>query len=130
VLTAEKGAKEQAIGLSRGGQTTKIHTLSDTLGRPIVFKVTAGNMADIKMAAALLAEVEDCRHVLADKGYDSGALRTLIRDKGQSRSSQEDGRASAKFATTRNGIVSDDGGGCVLPAEGFSSRRHPIRQTL
>jgi transposase len=78
----KRGAKNQAIGLSRGGQTTKIHTLSDTLGRPIVHKVTAGNVADIKMAEALLAEVGDCRHVLADKGYDSDALRIQIRNKG------------------------------------------------
>ena len=65
-----------------GGQTTKIHALSDTLGRPIVLKLSAGNVADIKMADALLAEMDDCSYVLADKGYDSDKLRALIRDKG------------------------------------------------
>lgn len=78
----KRGAKNQAIGLSRGGQTTKIHALSDTLGRPIVFKLTAGNVSDITMAEALLAEVDNCRYVLADKGYDSDKLRSTIRDKG------------------------------------------------
>ena len=78
----KRGAKNQAIGLSRGGQTTKIHAVSDTLGRPIVIKVTAGNVSDVKMADALLAEVEGVRHVLADKGYDSDKLRALIRGKG------------------------------------------------
>jgi transposase len=39
-------------------------------------------VADIKMADALLAEVEGCNYVLADKGYDSDKLRALIRDKG------------------------------------------------
>ena len=78
----KRGAKQQAIGLSRGGQTTKIHGLSDTLGRPIVTKLSAGNLPDIKMADALLAKVDGCRYVLADKGYDSDALRTSIRDKG------------------------------------------------
>ena len=78
----KRGAKNQAIGLSRGGQTTKIHALSDTLGRPIILKVTAGNVSDISMAEALLAEVDDCRYVLADKGYDSDKLRSVIRDKG------------------------------------------------
>jgi transposase len=34
------------------------------------------------MAEALLAEVDDCRYVLADKGYDSDKLRSVIRDKG------------------------------------------------
>ena len=78
----KRGAKNQAIGLSRGGQTTKIHAVSDTLGRPIVIKVTAGNVSDIKQADALLAEVEGVRHVLADKGYDSDKLRASIREKG------------------------------------------------
>ena len=78
----KRGAKQQAIGISRGGQTTKIHALSDTLGRPVVLKVTAGNVADITMAETLLAEVEGCRYVLADKGYDSDKLRSAIRAKG------------------------------------------------
>lgn len=34
------------------------------------------------MAEALLAEVDGCRYVLADKGYDSDKLRSTIRDKG------------------------------------------------
>jgi transposase len=78
----KRGAQNQAIGPSRGGQTTKIHALSDTLGRPVVIKVTAGNVSDVKMADALLAEVSNCRYVLADKGYDSDKLRKFIRDKG------------------------------------------------
>ena len=78
----KRGAKAQAIGLSRGGQTTKIHALSDTLGRPVVLKVTAGTVSDITMAEDLLAEVDTCRHVLADKGYDCDTLRTVIRNKG------------------------------------------------
>ena len=36
------------------------------------------------MAETLLAEVKGCRHVLADKGYDSDKLRATIRDKGAS----------------------------------------------
>ncbi|QLH40022.1 MAG: IS5 family transposase [Defluviicoccus sp.] len=76
------GEGAQAIGLSRGGQTTKIHALSDTLGRPVVLKVTAGTVSDITMAEDLLAEVDTCRHILADKGYDSDTLRTVIRNKG------------------------------------------------
>ena len=56
--------------------------MSDTLGRPIVLKLTAGNVSDIKMADALLAEVDGCQYVLADKGYDADALRTTIRAKG------------------------------------------------
>ena len=38
--------------------------------------------SDITMAEALLAEIEGCHYVLADKGYDSDKLRTTIRAKG------------------------------------------------
>jgi Transposase DDE domain len=62
----KRGAKTQAIGLSRGGQTTKVHALTDTLGRPVALHVTAGNVSDITMAETLLAEIDDCRYVLMD----------------------------------------------------------------
>jgi len=78
----KRGTKAQAIGISRGGQTTKVHALTDTLGRPVALYVTAGNVCDITMAETLLAEVEDCRYILADKGYDSDKLRAKIREKG------------------------------------------------
>ena len=48
----------------------------------MALKVTAGNISDITMAEALLAEVNDCRCVLADKRYDSDKLRDSIRAKG------------------------------------------------
>jgi transposase len=47
-----------------------------------VIQLSAGNVSDVTMADALLAEVDECRYVLADKGYDSDKLRRLIRDKG------------------------------------------------
>ena len=56
--------------------------MSDTLGRPVVLTVTAGNVSDVTMAEALLAEVDSCRYVLTDKGYDSDKLRNAIRAKG------------------------------------------------
>ena len=48
----------------------------------MVLTVTAGNVSDVTMAEALLAEVDSCRYVLADKGYDSDKLRNAIRAKG------------------------------------------------
>ena len=46
----KRGAKAQAIGVSGGAETTKIHALSDTLGRPITLGATAGKVADVTMA--------------------------------------------------------------------------------
>jgi len=51
--------------------------LADALGRPLRFIVTAGQRGDITEAPALL-EGQTGRAVLADKAYDSNALRTII----------------------------------------------------
>lgn len=51
--------------------------LADTLGRPLRFIVTAGQVGDITTAPALLDSLS-AQAVLADKAYDSNALRALI----------------------------------------------------
>jgi transposase len=66
----EKGGKDQALGRSRGGLTTKIHMLADTFGRPLRFRITPGQASDITAAPALL-EGQAAKAVLADKAYDS-----------------------------------------------------------
>src|SRR5262249_1769474 len=38
----KRGEKNQAIGISRGGRTTKIHAVVDGKGRPLNFIVTGG----------------------------------------------------------------------------------------
>lgn len=51
--------------------------LADALGRPLRLIVTAGQVGDITQAPALLdGQAGDA--VLADKAYDSNALRTVI----------------------------------------------------
>jgi hypothetical protein len=59
------GAKTQAIGLSRGGQTTKIHILTDVLGRPAVIRLTPGNVCDICVADELIEAAGPVRRVIA-----------------------------------------------------------------
>ena len=55
--------------------------LADALGRPLRFIVTAGQAGDLTQAPALL-DGQTGAAVLADKAYDSKALRTLIADMG------------------------------------------------
>jgi transposase len=50
---------------------------ADTLGRPIRFILTAGQSGDALAAPALLEGFQP-RAVLADKAYDSNALRAII----------------------------------------------------
>lgn len=51
--------------------------LADALGRPLRFIITAGQVGDITQAPALL-EGQAGNAVLADKAYDSNALRAII----------------------------------------------------
>lgn len=51
--------------------------LADTLGRPLRFIITPGQVGDITQAPALL-EGQTAEAVLADKAYDSNALRQII----------------------------------------------------
>jgi transposase len=81
-LWGKRGARTQAIGPSRGGQTTKIHALTDVVGRPIALTLTPGNVSDITVAPALLARAGGARYVLADKGYDADTLRRTLRQAG------------------------------------------------
>ena len=79
----QRGARAQAIGPSRGGQTTKIHALTDVLGRPGVLLLTPGNASDVTTAPAVLAEAPGrIRRLAADKGYDADWLRADLRDQG------------------------------------------------
>jgi transposase len=55
--------------------------LADALGRPLRFIVTAGQVGDITQAPALL-EGQSGDAVLADKAYDSNALRGMVADMG------------------------------------------------
>jgi len=55
--------------------------LADTLGRPLKFIITAGQVGDITTAPALLDGLS-AEAVLADKAYDSNALRAIIASMG------------------------------------------------
>ena len=52
----------------------------DGRGRPLKVMITPGQQGDITTAPALLEGIP-ARHVLADKAYDSNALRALIKAK-------------------------------------------------
>ena len=49
--------RDQAIGRSRGGLSTKIHALVDALGNPLAFLLTPGQAHDLVGADALLPQM-------------------------------------------------------------------------
>ncbi len=56
--------------------------MTDVIGRPFRFLLTPGNIHDVTAAPELLAHLQRARYVLGDKGYDSDALRAMIRQQG------------------------------------------------
>lgn len=70
------------MGRSRGGLTTKIHALVDANGLPITLKLTEGQAHDGRSAADMLTGIGPGQTLLADRAYDSDALRQSIEDQG------------------------------------------------
>ena len=69
----KRGERNQAIGISRGGRSTKIHALVDGKGRPLHFVVTGGQVHHNKVVGQLLQAPRPALAVTADKAYDSNA---------------------------------------------------------
>lgn len=67
--------EERAIGKSRGGPTTKIHIAADANGNPVNFEITGGEVHDSKVAEQIIDSIGQASHFIADKGYDSEAIR-------------------------------------------------------
>lgn len=77
------GQKEQALGKSVGGFSTKIHAVVDALGNPLRFILTAGQRGDAPQAIPLL-EGFDFESVMADRAYDSdGILRFIAQNEAE-----------------------------------------------
>ncbi len=66
------GLDKQAIGRSRGGLTTKIHTTVDALDNPTGFHLTPGQSHDLEGSDVLLNDTPG-QTVIADKAYDAQA---------------------------------------------------------
>ncbi|MGO1744462.1 MAG: IS5 family transposase [Psychrobacter sp.] len=71
--------EDRAIGQSRGGATTKIHLSCDADGYPLDFKITGGEVHDSQVAGELIDMIGQADYFIADKGYDSEAIRDKAR---------------------------------------------------
>jgi len=72
----------RCMGCSRGGLTTKIHALVDPNGMPVALKLTEGQAHDGRSAADMLGEIGTDQTRLADRAYDSDALRQRLAERG------------------------------------------------
>jgi len=74
---AERGAQSNAIGVSRGGRSTKVHLVVDALGLPVAYELTVGERHDSVPAVDLISRAK-ATTILADKGYDSNEIRSRL----------------------------------------------------
>jgi transposase len=79
-IVAAEQQTSQAIGRIRGGLNTKVTALVNSKGRALQLMVDCGNLADIRCADRIV--LPSGRRLVADKGYDSTALRDRIWDAG------------------------------------------------
>lgn len=73
--------RQECLGQSVGGWTTKIHATVDALGNPLRILLTVGQRADITQAEALVAYYET-RSLLADRGYDANSFIDSLQKSG------------------------------------------------
>jgi transposase len=61
---------------------SKLHTVTDALGRPVRMFLSAGQTSDYIGARALLGQLPKAKHLLADRGYDADWYREGLKTKG------------------------------------------------
>ncbi len=69
------------MGRSRGGLSSKLHALVNAEGRPVALRLTAGQIADCAQADALTDDLAAGAILIADKGYDTDAIRAKARER-------------------------------------------------
>jgi hypothetical protein len=78
---AKRGQQSQALGLSRGGFSTKIRFKTDFDSHPLDFHLTGGEVSEMtqfKTSLGLGSNINP-RMVITEKGYDSAANRAAAR---------------------------------------------------
>lgn len=74
-------SKENGIGKSVGGNTSKIHMVVDSFGLSIDFEITEGQIHYSQMGSELIEKSEKGKYVVADRGYDAQYLRWIVKDR-------------------------------------------------
>jgi hypothetical protein len=76
------GNREEHMGRSRGGLTSKIHAVVDAAGLPVQLGLTPGEAHDNRLCPELLARLQPQSMLLADRGYYADWIRALVKQQG------------------------------------------------
>jgi transposase len=74
--------KQQHMGRSRGGLTSKIHAVVDANGLPVQLGLTPGETHDNQLCPELLMGLQAKSMLLADRGYGADWIRALVNQQG------------------------------------------------
>ena len=123
---AEKGEKNQAIGRSRGGRTTKIHAVTDEHCRPVAFILTGGQVPDCVAAQELIEKLPECAVVNGDKGYDADELRRKSKRAARSPTSLPSPTESRSRASPPSSIATETPSSACSAASRTSAASLPV----
>jgi transposase len=118
------------MGRSCGGLTTKIHAVVDANGNPITLKLSEGQAHDGRSAVDLLDTVQTGQILLADRGYDSDALRKTMAERGgvgQHQAHAEPGERAVIQSVALS--LPQSGRALLQQAQAFQGHRHALRET-
>jgi transposase len=107
------------MGRSRCGLASKIHSLIDAEGRLVMLRLTPGQVADCTQAEALIDGLCQGDILLADKGYDSDAIRAKAKERTPAPTSRS-------WQTVRRPSPSRDGSIASATSSSGSSPRQPL----
>ncbi|MFC0195115.1 IS5 family transposase, partial [Aureimonas pseudogalii] len=78
----KKGMFPRRIGRTKGGLNSRLNTVCDGEGRPIVLRLSEGQMSDHKGARLVIEAPPPAAHLIADRGYDSAWFRAELDARG------------------------------------------------
>ena len=114
------------MGRSRGGLTTKIHALVDAEGLPIALRLTEGQAHDNPTALEMMGSLNTGDILLADRAYDSDALRRKLADQGAWANETDVGAPQSAGLQPIPLSLSQSGRTLLQQAQTLPSRRHPL----
>ncbi|WP_410468158.1 transposase [Sinorhizobium fredii] len=117
------GAETQATGRSRGGRSTKIHAVCDSLGRAIALDVTPGR-GDVRVAIPLLTALPPSQSCAADTAYRVAPIPSRARNH-PGYSEQPHAHTHPSLRQKRLQTVKP-GGTHVLHAQGLAAHRNTL----
>ena len=79
---AQGGGVPRQIGRARGGLNSKLHAICDGDGKPVVLRLTAGQVSDYRGADTGFEALPEADVLIADKGYDSDRWREALAERG------------------------------------------------